>query len=132
MKNTLFLFGFSFIAILYSCEKTYEKIPESYLGKNLDNHLIGYWYKTYSTRDAQNAITIFTDTIQFRLNNSGSQTIYKFTEFENSFSFEYYTENNFVFIRPEGNEDAIPRNYHIRNDTLYFSGGIGYIKCINN
>jgi len=107
-------------------------MPESYLGKNMDVKLIGAWRKKYSTRDSNNSITIFIDTIQFGMNNSGSQTIYKFTELDNSFSFKYYTEDNLVFIRPEGMEDANPSNYYIQNDSLFISVGIPYIKCIEN
>lgn len=129
MKRLSYVWELFLIAILFfSCEKT----PESYLNKNIDVNLIGGWCKTYSTRDSHNSITIFTDTIQFILNNSGSQRIYKFSELENSFSFQYYTADDLVFIRPEGNEDAFARNYHIQNDSLFFSGGATYVKCINN
>jgi hypothetical protein len=112
--------------LLFSCEKT----PESYVGKNMDVDLIGTWCKTYSTRDFHNSITIFTDTIRFGLNNSGSQVLYQFTKLEYSSSFQYFTDNNLVYLRPDGMEDANHLMYIIQNDSLFLSEGIPYIKSV--
>lgn len=124
MKKIIFVTLFFLISVLSSCEKSID----SFLGKNADENLIGTWTRTYSTRDINNSISFFTDTIEFRSDNNGHQRIFVFDEPWNSFSFQYYTQDSVIYMRPSGTMDSPPRIYSIDNDSLTLMGGIPYIK----
>jgi len=119
---------FFLTCFLLSCDKV-DPAPEDYSGKSIDVNLIGAWSRTYSGRDSNNGITIYSDTIRFTLDNLGTRTTFRFSEVFNLFAFQFYTQNNIILFRPEGMEGASRLNYHIQNDSLFIPQfGIPYLK----
>jgi hypothetical protein len=110
--------------IILSCEKS----EDNYSNKPIDNNLIGVWKKTYFTRDWDNMITIFTDTLSFNNNNSGSWYMYRFSEAESKSSFNYFTENNLIHLKFKKYGDQNIWTYEVRNDSLILSGTATYTK----
>lgn len=118
--------------LLQSCEIA-ESVPQSYSGKNIDAGLVGAWCRSYSGRDFHNGITVYTDTIRFSQDNTGTRITFSFSEIFNFFYFQFYTEGNLIILRPEGMEDTSRLNYYIRNDSLFIPEfGIPYIKNIGD
>lgn len=127
-----FLIGIALVlsmcCLLLNCEIA-ESVPQSYSGKNIDGSLVGTWCRSYSGRDVHNGITVYTDTILFIIDNSGTKITYSFSEIFNFFSFQFYTEDNLIIFRPEGMDDASRLNYYFRNDSLFIPEfGIPYVK----
>jgi hypothetical protein len=114
--------------LLLSCE-IFESVPESYSGKNIDAGLVGTWCRSFSGRDFHNGITVYTDTICFSQDNTGTRITFSFSGIFNFFCFRFYTEDNLIILRPEGMEDTSRLNYYIRNDSLFIpTFGIPYVK----
>jgi hypothetical protein len=111
-------------AIILSCEKS----GDNYSNKPIDNNLIGDWKKTYFTRDWDNMITIFTDTLSFNNDNSGSWYMYRFSETESKSSFNYFTQNNLIHLKFKKSGDQNIWTYEVRNDSLILSGTATYTK----
>jgi hypothetical protein len=111
-------------ALILSCEKS-QKV---YSNKTFDNNLIGVWKNTYSTRDLNNGITIFTDTLSFNSDNSGSWYMYRFSEPESKSSFNYFTENNLIHLKFKESGDQNLLTYEVRNDSLILSGTATFTK----
>lgn len=125
MRNQFILLA---ICLLFlSC----DKLPESYNGKNTDPDLIGTWARSYSSRDSYNGITLFTDTIRFGVNNQGLNIIYAFDRIENKYLFQYYSEDNIVYIRPDGMDKPNPQTFRVQNDSLSIFGGPHYLKVVS-
>jgi hypothetical protein len=80
---------------LLSCEKANDNDSDgSIIGRYFDQELIGTWTMNYSTRDINNGITSWTDSIRFEENNFGTQQTYRFSELEQDLSFLYYTDRD--------------------------------------
>jgi hypothetical protein len=118
------VFGIMLTALILSCEKS----ENDYSNKTIDTNLIGVWKNTYSTRDLNNGITIFTDTILFNPDNSGSWYMYRFSEPESKSSFNFFTENNLIHLKFKESGDQNLLIYEVRNDSLILSGTATFTK----
>jgi hypothetical protein len=99
--------------LLLSCEKTNDTII---IGKDFDHELLGDWRMSYLTKDVQNNITSWTDSIKFDENNAGNRKIYRFSELEEDIPFLYYTEKDSLFLQIDQNIETWI--YTIRSDSL--------------
>jgi hypothetical protein len=111
-------------ALILSCEKS----QDDYSNKSIDTNLIGVWKNTYSTRDLNNGITIFTDTLSFKSDNSGYWHMYRFSETESKNSFNYYIEGNMLHLKFNKSGDRNIWNYEVRNDSLIISGSAKFTR----
>jgi hypothetical protein len=111
-------------ALILSCEKS----QDDYSIKPIDTNLIGIWKNTYSTRDLFNMITVFTDTLSFNSDNSGSWYMYRFSEPESKSSFNFFTENNLIHLKFKESGDQNLLIYEVRNDSLILSGTATFTK----
>lgn len=124
-----------FLSLLMSlnlCKKEEDENVNFY-NSSIDTVLVGAWFRSYSGRDFHNGITVCADTIRFNSDNSGSRSTFSFSEMFNFFCFQFYTEDNFIILRPEGVKDARRLDYFIHNDSLFIPEfGIPYVKSIND
>ncbi len=126
-QNILIMVTFILLFCFFSCEKSETEESVSYSNMPVDNRLIGAWYKSYSVVGDHNSISVWTDSIQFNSNNTGSRRIIRLgPEPEINYTFEFYTEDRTIYlIYDEGNEKW---TYAIRNDSLFIFGRIPYIR----
>jgi hypothetical protein len=126
-QNILVIAIFVLIYCFFSCDKSESKEIIDYFNMPVDENLIGDWHKSYSVVGDQNSISVWTDSIQFNSNNSGSRRIHKLGPVPDSyFTFEFYTEDNTIFLKYDvGNEKW---TYVIRNDSLFIRGRIPYVR----
>ena len=102
--------------LLFACKKTNDNLEDSIIGKYSDQELRGIWTMSYSTRDMNNGITIWTDSIEFADNNRGNRMIYQFSNLEDDIPFHYYTEEDSLFLYMKQIKEKWI--YTIRNDSL--------------
>lgn len=116
MKNALLIL-LCIGLLVASCKKTNDS-PNDFniTGKSFDQKILGKWTRNYSTRDANNGITLWTDTLTFENDNLGSQKIYQFTELTEKIPFQFYSENDTLVLRVE--KDLRKWCYSIKNDSL--------------
>jgi hypothetical protein len=116
MKTTLLiLLGFGLL--MASCEKTNDNPDDfSITGKSFDQKILGKWTRNYSTRDANNGITLWTDTLIFENDNLGNQKLYQFSELTEKIPFQFYSEKDTLVLRIE--KDLRKWCYSIKNDSL--------------
>lgn len=103
--------------LLFACEKTNDNLEDSnIIGKYSDQELLGVWIMNYSTRDMNNGITIWTDSIEFDDNNAGNRMIFQFSNLEEEIPFQYYTDKDSLFLYIDKTKEKWI--YAIRNDSL--------------
>ncbi|WP_157666546.1 hypothetical protein [Alkalitalea saponilacus] len=102
---------------LFSCEKQDDsELDDIIIGRDFDPELLGTWAMNSTSRDYDNANIFWIDSIHFGENNIGKQRIYQFSELEREVPFQYYTDNDNLFIFRNNNlENWI---YEIKNDSL--------------
>ena len=116
MKNVLLIL-LCIVSLVTACKKTNDNLDDfSLVGKSVDQKMLGKWTRNYSTRDANNGITLWTDTLTFENDNLGSQKIYQFTELTEKIPFQFYSENDTLVLRVE--KDLRKWCYSIKNDSL--------------
>lgn len=111
-----------FLSLLLSgCKK--DEVLNTFEGKSIDNNILGIWTRNYSSRDINNSITDWKDTLVFENNNIGKNKIYQFSELFQNLTFQYYTEENtlFLFFEETTDQNVIKWMYSIRNDSLLLS-----------
>lgn len=102
---------------LLSCDKANDNESDSPVtGRFIDQELIGTWTMNYSSRDLNNGIISWIDSIRFEENNFGTQKTYRYSSLEQDFSFLYYTANDSLFLIQDKKEDIWI--YTIKNDSL--------------
>lgn len=106
--------------MLIACKKTNDNFEgSSIIGKYSDKELLGVWIMNYSSRDINNGITSWTDSIKFDDSNAGNRMIYQFSNLEEDIPFLYYTEkDNLFFYIGQIKEKWV---YTIRNDSLFLT-----------
>jgi len=109
---------FLLVILFSSCEKRID----DYGGKNIDNSIIGTWSRQYTKVDWGNMITYFTDTIIFIEDNSGVYMRYKFSDVENYDPFNFYTDENNLYIHFTKTNKRDNWTYAIKVDTLIIEG----------
>ena len=124
MKSDKLIIFMLLLSVLSSCDKP----TDDFTGNHIDENIIGTWSRTFSTRDANNSITLFADTIEFRSDNTGNQRIFAFDQPWHSYSFQFYTQDSILYIMDTGSKNSPPRSFSIQNDSLTLMGGIPYIK----
>lgn len=103
----------------------------TYFGKSIDGSIIGNWNTSYTSRDLNNGITVFYDTIIFKSNNQGVHTVYNFNTLDFTKTFQFYTKDDSLHIRYDQTQDDLLRIYSVRNDSLILKGNKIYIKNKN-
>ncbi len=106
-----------FVLLTFSCEES----KVNYSGLPIDTEILGNWHRSYSVVDNQMGITVYTDSIEFSSSNLGDLSIYKFTAFETKSSFQFYTEENKIYILFNDSDKEEIWPYYIRNDSLIIS-----------
>ena len=114
------------ILILFACSEKDQLI--TYFGKNIDGSIIGNWNTSYTSRDLNNGITVFYDTIIFKSNNQGVHTVYNFNTLDFTKTFQFYTKDDSLHIRYDQTQNEVLRIYSVRNDSLILKGNKIYIK----
>jgi hypothetical protein len=114
------------ILISVACSEKEQLI--TYFGKSIDGSIIGNWNTSYSSRDLNNGITVFYDTIIFKSDNQGVHTIYKFSDLYFAQTFQFYTKDDSLLIIYDQTKEEVLKIYSIRNDSLIFKGNKIYIK----
>ena len=118
--KTMLLVLLGFGLLMVSCEKRNDDPDDfSITGKSFDQRILGKWMRSYSTRDANNGITLWTDSLIFENDNLGNQKIYQFSELTVKTPFQFYSEKNTLVIRVE--KDLTKWSYSIRNDSLFLT-----------
>lgn len=123
VKLTLIL-----LLCLCSCEKSESDNRELFHNfMPIDRELLGEWHRSFSVRGDQNSITVYTDSLKLNTSNLGSISHYKFYDFWYCDTFQFYNSaDSTIFLAfDEGNETW---TYAIRNDSLFFTGTIPYIR----
>ncbi len=121
MKNNFAISSFiGIILILFSC--TDKDHLDLYSSKSVDDLIIGKWNTSYISRDLNNGITAFYDTMTFSSNNHGYHKIYEFNTLYFSHSFQFYTEDSSLRIKYDQIEDEVLWTYTIQNDSLILKG----------
>jgi hypothetical protein len=113
---------------LCSCEKSVTDDRELFPNTMpIDSDILGEWHRSFSVRGDQNSITVFTDSLRFNTSNFGSIRHYKFHDLWFCDTFQFYnTADSTIFLKSdEWNETW---TYAIRNDSLFVSGTIPYIR----
>ena len=127
MKKTIVIQSLLGIFLIsFAC--TNKDQLDTYSGRSVDDLIIGEWNKSYSSRDLNNGITVFYDTITFESNNQGYHKIYKFNALDFSHSFQFYTEDKFLRIKYDQFEDEDHWSYSIRNDSLILGDNKIYLR----
>ena len=126
--NSRQLFTFILLFCFLSCEKTDISNSNIYSNMPVDNRLIGDWYKRYSVIGDHNSITVYTDSIEFISNNFGNRSIYKFLELDLNYTFQFYTEDSVIYLKYDHINVFDKWSYTVRNDSLFISGRIPYIR----
>ncbi|MGQ1785031.1 MULTISPECIES: hypothetical protein [unclassified Saccharicrinis] len=104
-----------------ACSKDAEEEARlDFLNATLDEQIVGTWVQGGMSKDLDNAITVWTDSIRFNSDNTGSQSVYQFKDLYSHLSFNYYTERDSLFIFVKGKRHA-SWHYEIRNDSLMLS-----------
>lgn len=111
-----------FILLTFSCEES----NLSYSGMPIDNEILGNWQRTYSVVSDQMAITVYTDTIKFNSSNLGDLKVYRFNDIEASRRFQFYTEENSIYLLFYDSDKEEIWPYYIRNDSLIISERLPY------
>jgi hypothetical protein len=117
MKNR-FSIGSLIGVILISFACTNEDQNGYFSGNSVDDMIIGKWNTSYSSRDLNNGITVFFDTITFNSNNHGYHKIHEFNSLHFSHSFQFYTEGSTLHLKYDQVEGEVLWTYSIRNDSL--------------
>ncbi len=110
---------FLFLNLLFSgCKK--DEDSDTFIGKSIDNDILGTWTREYSSTDMQNSITMWKDSLVFENNNTGSQKTYQFSEMSQNITFQYYTEEGtlYLYIEELIDQNIAKWSYTIRNDSL--------------
>jgi len=107
--------------LLLSC-KHEDSVDIKFTGKPIDEELPGLWVRNYSSRDMNNGITVWTDSIYFSETNSGYQRTYQFTGLKENNQFEYYSEKDTLSILIHQKVEKWV--YSIRNDSLFMSSSL--------
>ena len=119
---TLVLFLF-----LCSCEKSESDDRELFPKiMPIDSELIGEWHRSYNRVSDHTWITVYTDSIKFNSNNLGYYRIFKFRDLDSYYTFQYYTEDNTIFLKIDERNEIW--TYEIRSDSLFIPGTIPYIR----
>ena len=92
----------------------------------IDRELLGEWHRSYNRVSDLTWITVYTDSIKFNSNNLGNHRIFKFRDLDSYYTFQYYTEDNTIFLKFDERNEIW--TYTIRNDSLFVSGTIPYIR----
>ena len=121
MKNKISI-GSLIGIILISFACTNEDQIGSFSGKSVDDLIIGKWNTSYSSRDLNNGIAVFFDTITFNSNNQGYHKIYEFNSLHFSHPFQFYTEGSSLHLKYDQIEDEVLWTYSILNDSLILKG----------
>ena len=121
MKNKISI-GSLIGILLISFACTNEDQIGSYSGKSVDDLIIGKWNTSYSSRDLNNGITVFYDTITFNSSNKGYHKIYEFNNIRFSNPFQFFTEGNSLHLKYDQIEGEILWTYSILNDSLILKG----------
>ena len=121
MKNKISI-GSLICIILISFACTSEDQIGSFSGKSVDDLIIGKWNTSYSSRDLNNGITVFFDTITFNSSNQGYHIIYEFNNLRFSNPFQFYTEGSSLHLKYNQIEDEVLWTYSILNDSLILKG----------
>lgn len=103
--------------LMGSCNETNDN-PDDFniTGKYFDQKILGRWTRNYSTRDINNGITLWADTLIFEKDNLGNQKIYQFSELTEEIPFQFYSEKDTLVLRIEKN--LRKWCYSIKNDSL--------------
>ena len=126
-QNSPLIVTLMFIFCLCSCEKSESDDRDLFPNTMpIDNELLGEWHRHLSMRDDHNAITIYTDSLEFNTTNFGSINHYKFRDLWFSDTFYFYTIDNTIFLNYDDRNEKW--NYSIRNDSLFVSGTFLYIR----
>jgi hypothetical protein len=125
-KKLLLQILIGIILISIACSEKDQMI--TYSGKSIDGSIIGNWNTSYSSRDLNNGITVFYDTIIFKADNQGVHAIYKFSDLYFAQTFQFYTKDDSLHIYYDLTKDEVLKIYSIRNDSLIFKGNKIYIK----
>ena len=125
MKNKISI-GSLICIILISFACTNEDQIGIFSGKSADDLIIGKWNTSYTSRDLNNGITVFSDTITFNSSNHGYHKIYEFNSLHFSHSFQFYTEGSSLHLKYDQIEDEVLWTYSILNDTLILKGSMIY------
>jgi hypothetical protein len=116
MKNALLIL-LCFLSLVTACKKTNDNPDDfSLTGKFFDQKILGEWTRNYSTRDANNGITIWAETLIFENGNLGIQKVYQFSELTEKIPFQFYSEKDTLVLRIE--KDLRKWCYLIKNDSL--------------
>jgi hypothetical protein len=127
MKNKFVIHSLiGLFLILLAC--TDKDQTGTYFGKNIDDSIISTWNTSYISRDLNNGITVYNDTLTFKSNNHGDHKVYEFNTLDFSHFFQFYTEDNSLTIKYDQIEDEVHWSYTIRNDSLILEGNRIYIK----
>ena len=117
-----------FFFCLFSCEKSESDNPELFYNiLPTDRELLGEWHRSFSVRGDHNSITVYTDSLRFNTTNYGSIKHYKFRNLWYCDTFQFYNStDSTIFLKyDEVNETW---TYKIRNDSLFITGSIPYIR----
>jgi hypothetical protein len=110
------------VLLAFSCEES----NLSYSGMPIDNEILGTWQRTYSVVSQQNAITVYTDTINFNSSNLGDLKNYRFNDIEVCRRFQFYTNGDSIYLLFNDNNKEEIWPYYIRNDSLIISERLPY------
>jgi len=103
--------------LMGSCKKTIDNTDDfDITGKYFDQKILGKWARNYSTRDINNGITFWADTLIFENDNLGHQKVYQFSELTENIPFQFYSEKDTLVFRIE--TDLRKWCYSIKNDSL--------------
>ena len=86
--------------LMGSCKKTNDN-PDDFdiTGKYFDQKILGKWARNYSTRDINNGITFWADTLIFENDNLGIQKVYQFSKLAEKIPFQFYSEKDTLVLR---------------------------------
>ncbi len=112
---------------LYSCEKSESDDRELFPKiMPIDSELIGEWHRSYNRVSDHTWITVYTDSLRFNTTNFGSIRHYRFRDLWFCDTFQFYTADNTIFLKYDDRNEKW--TYAIRNDSLFVSGTVPYIR----
>lgn len=126
--NYRYLLSIFFILLLTCCEKSESDDRELFPNTMpIDNELLGEWHRHLFMRDDHNAITIYTDSLEFNATNFGSISHYKFRDLWFSDTFYFYNSTDSTIFLKFDDRNA-EWTYTIRNDSLLVTGTFPYLR----
>jgi hypothetical protein len=100
--------------LLSSCEKS----KETYKGKPIDIQLIGEWTRSYSSVSQDMQITLYTDSIIFKSDNTGIWSTYRFRAIESSSNFNFFTSLDTIHLMYTQKNNYLELMYDVKGDSL--------------